>query len=222
MHTEYHDTPDAEVRYRMNLPATREVTFDMRSADVWSLFDKDGNIGAAPFKTAGKELPIAQAILQQSVVAQLGCRLIWDTPQFPNPTGQGIPIMSVHPASFGVIRPLPLVDIANGSDVPVTPFNIPRETIHRDETDVVAYATMIPRRHSVVPGQTPLLDEIMRGLILGIAQVVDRKVLERISAATLDTFSIPKAIAQGLLFESLAAISGPATTGIHVDVEGNR
>ena len=220
-HPEYHDTENSEAGHRMQLPFTTAHQFDIRNTSIWELFDPaSGDIKTAPFNNAVKDISIEKALLQRSVAAKLGAVMIFGTHEPDEITERGLPTFSSYPINFSVFRPAPMVEVISGDVIPISDVPFCRSTIDSDNTEIVAFATRIPRWISSVPGQTHLLDEAMRSLVAGIAQAMDRKIIETIKAAPLSAFGIQSAIAQGLQYESLGAVSSASATGLYIDQLG--
>lgn len=177
------------------------------------------NVTARP---AGETMTFSSAILSASRVIQAGARLL-PIDDAPTAVGdlQGMIGWYKRDSAFVVVKPAAFGVIADGANV--TPSALPIVTAPIDLGESAAQAVHFKLSRDVQKSidEDMLQWEIEKSIVLGLAQLADKVLLDAIVATNPANYSLANAAASGVRFGELRAIVGSSATGASVNAAGD-
>lgn len=173
-------------------------------------------------RPAGEAMTFSSEVLRASRVLQAGARLIPinDAPA-PVQNNSGIVAWYAQDARFIVVAPAKFATVAAGANVAVSALPILSADIDLGESAAQAVTFKVSRDDQKKVTDEVLQFEIEKSIVLGLAQLADKVLLDAIAATNPVNYSLALAAASGARFGELRAIIGRLGTGGTVNATGN-
>lgn len=173
-------------------------------------------------RPAGETQTFSSEILQSSRVLQAGARLlpIDDAPMAVGDL-QGVIAWYKRESAFVVVKPAAFGVVADGANVTPSALPIVTAPINLGESAAQAVHFKLSRDVQKSVDDETLQFELERAIVLGLAQLADRVLLEAVAATSPANFSLAAAAASGARFGELRAIVGSNATGATVNAAGD-
>ncbi|MFH0025056.1 hypothetical protein ACFZAC_26160 [Pseudomonas fluorescens] len=165
----------------------------------------------------GKQTDLSASLLENSLVAQAGARIIV-IPDAPTLTSGDV-VMVQRPAAFVVVEAGQLVAVDDGDDLVASALPLKRIDLGTD-LPAVGVRFDLTRRQLKDLSNAVTTDAIWTAIGLSMANEADRVLLAALNAHALANFGLPAVAARGLRFDELRAIAGTSATGAAIGVDG--
>lgn len=166
---------------------------------------------------AGKQTDLSASLLENSLVAQAGARIII-IPEGPS-MGTGDVVMVQRPSAFVVVEAGKLVAVDDGDDLVASDLPLKRIELGTD-LPAVGVRFDLTRRQLKDLSNAVTTDAIWTAIGLSMANEADRVLLAALNTAALSAFSLSKVATRGVRFDELRAIAGTAAAGAAVGADG--
>ncbi|RMV68142.1 hypothetical protein [Pseudomonas coronafaciens] len=165
-----------------------------------------GSRSFLPAGTAvGKQTDLSVTLLNNSLVAQAGARIIIVPGPEQATTGAGVNVQ--HPAAFVVVEAGKFEAVADGVDLAASEIPLKRTELAKD-VPAVGIRFDLTRRQLKDLSDDVTTDAIWTAIGMGLANEADRLLLTKLNAAALATFTLGDVAARGLRFAELSAVIG--------------
>lgn len=164
---------------------------------------------------AGKTVPLAAAIVEKSLIAQAGARIII-VAERPVETQGDVIAFYRDSGAFVIVEPSLFAAVSDGADAANSDLPFASASIQWDDAPSAAFSTTITRRQQKDFGFN-IDAELLKSIIAGLSREADRVLLSAIAAAAPNEFSLAAAAARGLEFAELRALVGTAGNGAAVE-----
>jgi hypothetical protein len=205
--------PGAVNRYDGNGQVVQSIPTPPASIRVFKLDDAatpvaDSVRSFLPSGTAvGKQTALSASILQKSLVAQAGARIIVVPAPSQSLAGTGGVTMVQRPAAFVVVEGGQFASVADGQEAPVSEIPLKRVELSHD-VPAVGICFELTRRQMKDLSDDVTTDAIWSAIAIGLANEADRVLLTALNSAVLDDFSLGQVAARGLRWGELSAVIG--------------
>ncbi|KTC16710.1 MULTISPECIES: hypothetical protein [Pseudomonas] len=177
-----------------------------------------GSRSFLPAGTAvGKQNDLSVTLLNNSLVAQAGARIIIVPGPEQATTGPGVNVE--HPAAFVVVEAGKFEAVADGADLAASEIPLSRTELAKD-VPAVGVRFDLTRRQLKDLSEDVTTDAIWTSIGMGMANEADRLLLAVLNTGTLNSFSLSGVASSGLRFDELRAIAGTSATGAVVGTDG--
>jgi HK97 family phage prohead protease len=173
-------------------------------------------------RPAGETMTFGAEILRASRVIQAGALLIpiADAPATVENT-QGVVAWYKRESSFVVIKPATFSTVPDNANVAESELPLVAADINLGESAAQAVHFKISRADQKAIPDEVLQFEIERALVLGLAQLADKTLLDAVVASNPAAYSLAAAAASGARFAELRALVGTSGNGGVVNAAGN-
>lgn len=177
---------------------------------------------AVTARPAGEIMTFASEMFRASRVIQAGANLI-QIAEAPAPVENDIGLAAWYKkeTKFIVVKPASFGNVADGANVAASPLPIVSADFDLGESAAQAIHFKVSRDTQKAVTDDTLSFEIGRSLILGLAQLADKVLLDAIAATNPASYSLAAAAASGAHFHELRAIIGRSATGGVVNAAGD-
>jgi hypothetical protein len=173
-------------------------------------------------RPAGEVMTLSSEIMCASRVIQAGARLI-PIANAPAPVSNNVGVIGwyAREAKFIVVKPAAFATVAAGANVAASALPIVSADINMAEAAAQAVTFKISRDTQKSISDEVLQFELERAIVLGLAQLADKVLLDAVAATNPANWSLALAAASGARFAELRAIVGRSGVGGTVNATGD-
>lgn len=170
---------------------------------------------------AGKRTTLPSALMAGSRALAAGARLIVG----PNngegtTTNNGELVFQRHRTRFDVIEAAPFASLLDDQEVSESALPIHSAAVEWGDARNLGFRVALSRADQRAYKDGQLADEVLAGIVLGLARTADTVLLDAIMAHDPEAFALSAAAAAGFKFAELRALVGSAGDGAVVGQDG--